>query len=193
MLGGEIEAESELGVGTTTTFCIPLRISDESVSEPARRQVPENDSTAEKTLPQEIKSESQEALPKVLIAEDDEFGRATAAMMLDRKYQLIFAENGKDVVQKYFAVSPDVVLMDIMMPIMDGYKAFAEITKRCKGQTVPIIALTAKAMKEDRERLLAHGFADYVCKPIDGETLMETIDRHLAAGVTANSEDRSCQ
>ena len=71
--------------------------------------------------------------------------------------------------------------------------AFAEIKRRCEGQTVPIIALTAKAMKEDRQQLLEHGFADYVAKPIECGALMKTIDKHLAAGVTASPEDRSYQ
>jgi CheY-like chemotaxis protein len=193
LLGGEIEAESQLGAGTKVTFCVPLRISDKSVTGVGRQQVRDDESTVEQMSSQDEEPDDREALPKVLIAEDDEFGRATAAMMLEHKYQLTFAENGQEVVEKYFAVSPDLVLMDIMMPVMDGYKAFAEIKRRCEGQTVPIIALTAKAMKEDRQQLLEHGFADYVSKPIESGALMKTIDKHLAAGVTASPEDRSYQ
>jgi two-component system chemotaxis sensor kinase CheA len=70
--------------------------------------------------------------------------------------------------------------MDIMMPVMDGYQAFSEINKKAKKSPVPIIALTAKAMVEDRSQLLNFGFSDYVSKPIDDETLITTIDKMLA-------------
>jgi len=83
-------------------------------------------------------------------------------------------------VEKYFTVSPDVVLMDIMMPVMDGYQAFDEIIKNRSKQTVPIIALTAKAMIDDREELLAYGFTDYISKPINDESLIKIIEKHLA-------------
>ena len=114
-----------------------------------------------------------------MVAEDDQFGRAAIKMMLDGQYQLIFARDGREIVEKYFAVSPDVVLMDIMMPIADGYEAFTEITNKSPDPIVPIIALTAKAMKNDREELPSFGFADYIPKPIDDEILIETIEKHL--------------
>ena len=71
--------------------------------------------------------------------------------------------------------------MDIMMPTVDGYEAFSEITKNASGPTVPIIALTAKAMKNDRDELLSFGFTDYIPKPIDDEALVRTIEKHLTA------------
>ena len=101
-------------------------------------------------------------------------------MMLEQRYQLIFAEDGKEVAEKYFSTSPDIVLMDIMMPVMDGYQAFDEITGKSPKHTVPIIALTAKAMIDDRDELLAYGFTDYISKPIDDEALIRMIEKHLA-------------
>ncbi len=70
--------------------------------------------------------------------------------------------------------------MDIMMPVMDGYQAFTEIIQNSPKPPVPIIALTAKAMIEDRDKLLAYGFTDYISKPIDDEALIRTIEKHLA-------------
>jgi len=120
-----------------------------------------------------------QVLPKVLIAEDDEFSRAAVRMMLEGRYELIFAGDGRAAVDKYFSASPDVVLMDIMMPDVDGYEAFDRILKEAKQPIVPIIALTAKVMKNDKDNLLAHGFADYIPKPIDDELLIKTIEKHL--------------
>ncbi len=171
LLNGEISAESEIGKGTKVTFYIPLVTADSSeviskaISEGASDHLAELSAAASKA--------------KVLIAEDDEFGRAAIEMMLEDRYELIFAADGSEVVDKYFARSPDIVLMDIMMPKKDGYQAFDEITRRSKGRNVPIIALTAKTMKKDRKELLARGFTDFVSKPIDDELLIERIDRHL--------------
>jgi len=98
-------------------------------------------------------------------------------MMLGHRYQLIFAKDGREVVEKYFSISADIVF--IMMPLMDGYEAFNEINRKAAESVVPIIALTAKAMKNDRDELLAHGFTDYISKPIDDEVLIKTIEKHL--------------
>ena len=174
LLGGNIKVHSKPGEGTTTTFYVPLKtqgvMADEDFTKPDLGPQPID---AGPDLP------SPELLPKILIAEDDEFSRAAVKMMLGHRYQLIFAKDGKEVIEKYFSVSPDIVLMDIMMPLMDGFKAFDEITRTAPLPVVPIIALTAKAMKNDRDELLAHGFVDYISKPIDDEVLIRTIERHL--------------
>jgi signal transduction histidine kinase/ActR/RegA family two-component response regulator len=178
LLGGEIKAESKLGEGTVITFFIPLEsqaIADEDITAPTEhedikkvvgRQVPDAGTIGQQ--------------PKILVAEDDEFGRAAVRMMLEHSYQLVFAKNGKEAIEKFFATSPDIVLMDIMMPVMDGYQAFAEITKNSSKPTVPIIALTAKAMIDEREELLAYGFTDYISKPIDDEVLIGVIEKHIS-------------
>jgi CheY-like chemotaxis protein len=70
--------------------------------------------------------------------------------------------------------------MDIMMPGMDGYQAFTEIAGRSAQPTVPIIALTAKAMADERDELLAYGFTDYVSKPIEHDTLLAVLEKYLA-------------
>ncbi len=183
LLGGEIKADSKLGEGTTITFYVPLEpqqaIADDNISQPTEREAQKSDIT---TQPSGAGSDSStpEPLPKILVAEDDEFSRAAVKMMIEHRYQLIFAKDGKEVIEKYFSTSPDIVLMDIMMPVMDGYKAFDEITKNATEPIVPIIALTAKVMTHDRDELLTHGFTDYIPKPIDDEALVRTIEKHLA-------------
>jgi len=183
LLGGEIKADSKLGEGTTITFCLPLKTpqlaANDNITKPAEHEAQENDVDLQ-LLDVGLGSAPPEFLPKILIAEDDEFGRAAIKMMLEHRYQLIFANDGKEVVEKYFSTSPDIVLMDIMMPIVDGYEALNEITKNASEPTAPIIALTAKAMKNDRDELLSFGFTDYIPKPIDDEALVRKIEKHLA-------------
>jgi signal transduction histidine kinase len=183
LLGGEIKADSKLGEGTTITFYLPLKtpqlVANDNITKPAEHEAQENDVDLQ-LLDVGSGSAPPEFLPKILIAEDDEFGRAAIKMMLEHRYQLIFANDGKEVVEKYFSTSPDIVLMDIMMPIVDGYEALNEITKNASEPTAPIIALTAKAMKNDRDELLSFGFTDYIPKPIDDEALVRKIEKHLA-------------
>ena len=171
LLDGDITAESQPGQWTKITFHIPLLTAEssdiESTSLPATSSyLAEGAITASKA--------------KVLVAEDDEFGRAAVEMMLEGHYNLAFAANGKEVVDKYFDLSPDIVLMDIMMPVMDGFQAFDEIRKRSKESRIPIIAVTAKTMKKDRRELFRYGFTDFISKPIDDELLIKTIDKYLA-------------
>ncbi len=116
---------------------------------------------------------------RLLIAEDEEIGRFTIKLMLEREYDLIFAENGNEVVEKYFAEKPDLVLMDIMMPKITGFDAFSEISKRrSSNDKTAIIALTARAMTDEKEKILSFGFNDYVSKPIDDEILIQTIEKY---------------
>jgi len=179
LLGGQIDAASRPGEGTTITFYVPLKVgrvcSGDIVAEPTKKT---------DSLREPLKTDSDlgagQLLPKILIAEDDEFSRAALKLMLEYKYRLIFAKDGKEVVEKYFSTSPDVVLMDIMMPVMDGYQAFDEIVRNRSTHTVPIIALTAKAMISDRDELLAYGFTDYISKPINDDLLLSTIEKHCA-------------
>jgi signal transduction histidine kinase/CheY-like chemotaxis protein len=180
LLGGRIKATSKTGEGTTVTFWVPLLAPDQTTpaaehTEPKGHVAGISEQAAQApTVPAPPPSS-----PRILIAEDDEFSRAAIKLMLENRYELAFAQDGKQAVEKYFEINPDVVLMDIMMPNVDGYEAFEGISKKASGPIVPIIALTAKAMKNDRDELLAFGFTDYIPKPIDDEALVSTIEKHL--------------
>jgi CheY-like chemotaxis protein len=110
----------------------------------------------------------------ILIVEDDVRNVfALTGLLEPRGATVEIARNGREAVERLSrAARPDLVLMDIMMPEMDGFTAMREIRKRPELDDLPIIALTAKAMRDDQERCLAAGANDYVAKPIDVDKLL---------------------
>jgi len=123
-------------------------------------------------------SENEDTRKKILIAEDETIGRLTLEHMLKKDYNLIFAKDGKDAVKVYFSEKPDLVIMDIMMPIMNGFEAYDEIEKNTLSR-VPIIACTARVISSEKEYLTSYGFDDYIPKPIDMALLMSVIEKYL--------------
>jgi CheY-like chemotaxis protein len=120
---------------------------------------------------------------RVLLVEDNEINRRVALGLLKaRGHQAVVAENGKEAVSKLADEEFDVVLMDMQMPIMDGYEATAAIRFRehQTGGHMPIVAMTAEALKGDRERCLAVGMDDYVSKPIAPAELYRSVERFPA-------------
>ena len=116
----------------------------------------------------------------ILLVDDNNINRKVAGAML-RKAGLRFEEavDGRDAVERFFAGSFDLVLMDVQMPEMDGFEATAAIRRKeaAGGRRIPIIALTAHAMAGYDEVCLAQGMDDYLSKPIERETLLATIER----------------
>lgn len=97
--------------------------------------------------------------------------------MLERhQMEILYAENGRDAL-KTLQNTPDidVVLMDVMMPEMDGYETMQEIRKLSQFASLPMIALTAKAMKGDREKCIEAGASDYITKPVEPEQLLSLL------------------
>jgi CheY-like chemotaxis protein len=114
----------------------------------------------------------------ILIAEDEVVGRVTLKLMLKDRFNVVFAKNGKEAVDLYFKIKPVLVLMDIMMPIMNGFEAFDEIERKDKNH-VPIIACTSKVISTEREYLTSYGFDDHLDKPIDQEHLNRILEKYL--------------
>jgi len=110
---------------------------------------------------------------KVLIVDDDIRNIFAMTSVLERfKMQVVSAENGKDGIALLLEHPDiDVVLMDIMLPVMDGYTTIRAIREIAEFKELPILAVTAKAMKGDREKCLAAGASDYICKPVEAEQL----------------------
>jgi len=99
-----------------------------------------------------------------------------ASVLEQQQMDVVYAENGKDGIEMLnSAPDVDVVLMDVMMPEMDGYEATRAIRRLKKFRSIPIIALTAKAMKGDREKCIEAGASDYIAKPVDNEQLISLL------------------
>jgi signal transduction histidine kinase/CheY-like chemotaxis protein/HAMP domain-containing protein len=114
---------------------------------------------------------------KVLIVDDDIRNIFALTSLLERhQMQVVYAENGRDGIEMLQNTSDiGIVLMDVMMPEMDGYEAMRAIRNRAEFKSLPIIALTAKAMKGDREKCIEAGASDYIAKPVDPEQLLSLL------------------
>ena len=118
----------------------------------------------------------------IAVVEDNADNRLLLQAILDGLYDLVEYENGIDALAGLAANLPDLVLLDISLPGMDGNEILARIRADAKLRGLPVIALTAHAMAGDREKYLAAGFNDYITKPIVDETiLLSAIERWLAA------------
>jgi CheY-like chemotaxis protein len=124
----------------------------------------------------------------VLIADDDQYNiYALCAALEDYGMHLLIANNGREAVDAVCSHGDiDIVLMDIMMPEMDGYEAMRHIRSDAAFKDLPIVALTAKAMKGDIEKCLDAGATDYLSKPIDVEKLVGMIGRLLGGNGIRN-------
>ena len=107
--------------------------------------------------------------PQLLIAEDNESNYKLFASILKGEYQLIHAWDGQEAVEMFKQYNPQIILMDINMPVMDGYEATKEIRKY--SAKVPIIAITAFAYASDEQRVMESGFDGYMPKPINARLL----------------------
>ena len=117
---------------------------------------------------------------KILLVEDNEMNRDMLSRRLKRRgYQVVIAVNGSEGVSMSISEHPDLVLMDMSLPVMDGWEATRQIRANQQIQTIPVIALTAHAMSGDREKALAAGCDDYDTKPVDLRRLLGKIEALL--------------
>ncbi len=117
---------------------------------------------------------------KILIIEDNERNRRLFKLVIDSiGHEIVTAENGEDGIKIARRDRPDLILMDIHLPVMDGLTAFSILRSDENTKDIPVIAVTSHAMKGDREGFLEQGFADYVAKPIDVDNFIKTLESVL--------------
>ena len=168
MLGGRIECESQVGKGTTYSLYFTLKLLPD---------VAVNDNPADKQL-----AEQALAGKEVLLVEDNELNMEIAQIVLAKAGIVVdTAENGKEAVAKASAKRYDVILMDIQMPVMNGYEATRAIRQLENKELaqVPIIAMTANAFQEDKEKALNEGMDGHVAKPLNVKVVMQTMQEAL--------------
>ncbi len=117
---------------------------------------------------------------KILVVDDNRDSRELVVKILGRRgLDLYQAVDGPDALQQVASNRPDLILMDISLPGMDGYEVTRRLKQDQRSAAIPIIALTAHAMKGDREKALAAGCDDYIAKPINIHTLYDRVVSHL--------------
>jgi CheY-like chemotaxis protein len=119
-------------------------------------------------------------MAKILLVEDNEMNRDMLARRLERRgYQVVVALDGAQGLQLAQAETPDLILMDMSLPVLDGWEATRQLKSQPATQAIPIIALTAHAMSGDRDKAIAVGCNDYDTKPIEFSRLMDKIQALL--------------
>jgi len=121
-------------------------------------------------------------MTKVLLVEDNEMNRDMLSRRLIRRgFEVAFAVNGKEGVDLARSEKPDIILMDMSLPVMDGWEATRCVKSDDATRTIPVIGLTAHAMSGDREKAMAAGCDDYDTKPVELDRLIGKMERLLGA------------
>ncbi|MEG4074762.1 PAS domain S-box protein [Microcoleus sp. Pol14C2] len=168
IMGGDIAVESKLDQGTIFSFNIWVNL------------VTESDEQEKPPIKQVISLEAGQEIYRILIVEDvAENRQLLLKLLIPLGFEVMEAINGQEAIALHSTWKPHLILMDMLMPVMDGYEATRQIKKTIEGKETIIIALTASAFDEQRQIILSAGCNDLICKPFREEVLFEKIAHHL--------------
>ena len=170
LLGGEFTVESEEGRGTTFSFTMLLTPDAEGLG-----------TDREDALPGGAFSGLRLEGKRILVAEDNAINQLIMQeLMAPSGADIVMANNGQEAVEAARAQSFDLIFMDMQMPVMGGLEATRRIRAFADEKTLPIVAVTANAMKEDKDKGFASGMNDYLTKPVEPEHLMDILRTWLS-------------
>jgi CheY-like chemotaxis protein/anti-sigma regulatory factor (Ser/Thr protein kinase) len=177
-MGGTIELESEMGKGSLFRLRLPAEFA-----EAADVKIPVDDKLRVIGLAPTQKTW------RILVADDNQENLLLLKSLLEEVgFFVLEAQNGKEALEVFESKSPDFIWMDMRMPVMDGYEAVRQIRQHDRGDTIPIIAITASAFREQRHEILAAGCDDMVIKPFRPHEIFEVMGRFLDIGYIYEAE-----
>ena len=182
LFGGNISVESTLGKGTVFKAVFPVDLAEDLSDELASASMDLKEKHDELALPitASVSTANGSKKPTVLVVEDNAELQQYIQLVLKEHFQVTLAENGQAALEKIKANGhPDLIISDLMMPVMDGYQFLEKLKGDPSTQQLPVIMLTARAEKDDRLKALRIGVDDYLTKPFDEEELIVRIGNLL--------------
>jgi CheY-like chemotaxis protein len=176
--GGSVNVESEAGKGSRFTISLASKTEEIAKLEAAEAHTPPP--ARQRAAGVETSEPTPGSYGVILLAEDNQANILTIGEYLkNHGYEIISAHDGVETLQKAQQIHPDIILMDIQMPVMDGLETMTRLRSSPEFTHTPIIALTALAMPGDRERCVLAGASAYMSKPVSLKTLRYTIETLL--------------
>jgi histidine kinase len=181
LMSGEVTVESSPGKGSTFTLSIP-------VVHPKAAEIADVAAPSTASVVPAVRRANGGAggrQPTVLVVDDSKENRDFLAQLLEKHYRVLVAEDGKKAIDVTQTERPDLILMDLSLPVIDGWDATRTIKSDAKLRRIPIIAVTARAAKEDWDGIRAAGCDSFLAKPIDETALFEVLRHYLGSPVEA--------